>query len=74
MNEIWTIFMGGELLIPMSFFELAKFEGGINNGVNLNKIDYKIFWSQNFREGELIVPKSFFENGQTSRGELKSVL
>ena len=53
----------------MSFFENCHIYGGINNGVNLNKIDYKKFFETKISEGgELIVPMSFFENGQISRG------
>ena len=56
----------------MSFFENVQIsKGGINNGVNLNKISYKKFFKAKISEGELIVPMSFFENGQISRGGIK---
>ena len=44
--------MGGVLLIPMSFLENGQISmGGINNGVNLNKIGYKKIFEAKISEG-----------------------
>ena len=59
MNEIWAIFMGGVLLIPMPFLENRQILGGINKGQILNEIGYKKFFEAKIYEGELIVPMSF---------------
>ena len=51
MNEIWTIFMGGIINSDIIFQKWSNFEGGINNGVNLNKIGYKKFFEAKISEG-----------------------
>ena len=51
MNQNWAIFMGGIINSDVIFQKWPNFEGGINNGVNLNKIGYKKFFEAKISGG-----------------------
>ena len=50
---------------------MAKFRGGINNGVNLNKIGYKKFFEAQISEGGVNSSNAIFLKWSNFEGELK---